>query len=171
MRTFVVSDTHFGHAGVCNFLRDDGTKLRPWHHPGEMDRDMVAWWNATVSEGDKVYHLGDVVINRQCLQIMQNLNGTKVLIKGNHDIFKPNEYLDYFKDIRAYHVLDGYILSHIPIHPDSMSRFKGNIHGHLHANNVMSSPHHPDKRYQCVCVEQTNYKPILFDEVKSKFVL
>ena len=24
---FLVSDTHFGHAGVCRFLRDDGTKL------------------------------------------------------------------------------------------------------------------------------------------------
>jgi hypothetical protein len=28
---FLVSDTHFGHAGVCKFLRNDGvTKLRPW---------------------------------------------------------------------------------------------------------------------------------------------
>ena len=28
---FLVSDTHFSHAGVCRFTRNDGvTKLRPW---------------------------------------------------------------------------------------------------------------------------------------------
>ena len=28
---FLVSDTHFGHAGVCRFTGKDGvTKLRPW---------------------------------------------------------------------------------------------------------------------------------------------
>ena len=31
---FLVSDTHFGHAGVCRFTRNDGvTKLRPWTDP------------------------------------------------------------------------------------------------------------------------------------------
>lgn len=30
---WLVSDTHFGHAGVCRFLREDGTKLRPWDDP------------------------------------------------------------------------------------------------------------------------------------------
>ena len=34
---FLVSDTHFGHAGVCRFTRDDGvTKLRPWDDPAEI---------------------------------------------------------------------------------------------------------------------------------------
>jgi len=42
---FLVSDTHFGHAGVCRFLRDDGTKLRPWDNPEEMDEEMVKRWN------------------------------------------------------------------------------------------------------------------------------
>ena len=28
---FLYSDPHFGHQGVCKFLRNDGvTKLRPW---------------------------------------------------------------------------------------------------------------------------------------------
>jgi len=42
---FLVSDTHFGHAGVCRFLRDDGTKLRPWDNPEELDEEMVKRWN------------------------------------------------------------------------------------------------------------------------------
>ena len=63
---FLVSDTHFGHAGVCHFIRNDGvTKLRPWTDPDEMDEEMVKRWNETVRPNDKVYHLGDVVINRK----------------------------------------------------------------------------------------------------------
>jgi calcineurin-like phosphoesterase family protein len=45
---FLVSDTHFGHAGVCKFLCDDGSKLRPWTDPTEMDEEMVKRWNETV---------------------------------------------------------------------------------------------------------------------------
>ena len=67
---FLVSDTHFGHAGVCRFLRNDGTKLRPWDNPEEMDEYMVEAWNKKVKPTDKVYHLGDVVINRKALKIM-----------------------------------------------------------------------------------------------------
>jgi len=44
---FLTSDTHFGHAGVCRFLREDGTKLRPWDNPDEMDEEMVKRWNET----------------------------------------------------------------------------------------------------------------------------
>ena len=44
--TFLVSDTHFGHMGVCKFTRNDGvTKLRPWASPEEMDEAMVKAWN------------------------------------------------------------------------------------------------------------------------------
>jgi len=58
---FLVSDTHFGHAGVCRFTRNDGvTKLRPWDNAEEMDEAMVAAWNERVKPNDKVYHLGDV---------------------------------------------------------------------------------------------------------------
>ena len=60
---FLVSDTHFGHAGVCRFTRTDGvTKLRPWDNADEMDEFMVKAWNERVRPTDKVYHLGDVVI-------------------------------------------------------------------------------------------------------------
>jgi calcineurin-like phosphoesterase family protein len=62
MKRFLVADTHFGHVGVCNFLRDDGTKLRPWTNYEQMDADMVKLWNDTVGPKDTVYHLGDVVI-------------------------------------------------------------------------------------------------------------
>ena len=175
---FLVSDTHFGHSGVCRFTRNDGvTKLRPFSDPDEMDEFMIAAWNERVKPNDKVYHLGDVVINRRCLSTLARLNGDKVLIRGNHDIFRDDEYRVYFRELRAYHVMDGMILSHIPLHEASMGRFGTNIHGHTHANRVMKAhgvnaktgevlySDEIDVRYHCVCVEQTDFAPILFEDV------
>lgn len=161
---FLVSDTHFGHAGVCKFTDGiTGEKIRPWTNPEEMDEDMVRMWNESVKPKDRVYHLGDVVINRKSLPILNRLNGDKVLIKGNHDIFKLEDYTKYFRDIRAYHVMNNYIMSHVPVHPDSKGRFSGNIHGHLHTRRLY------DPWYRCVCVEQTGFKPIAFEEVMKWF--
>jgi calcineurin-like phosphoesterase family protein len=175
---FLVSDTHFGHAGVCRFTRNDGvTKLRPWDTPEEMDEFMVKAWNERVRPNDKVYHLGDVVINRRALPTLARLNGDKVLIRGNHDIFRDDEYRKYFRELRAYHVMNGMILSHIPVHEASLGRFGTNIHGHLHANRVRKPRgvdartgevlygEEIDPRYHCVCVEQTDFAPVLFEDV------
>ena len=169
---FLVSDTHFGHAGVCRFTRRDGvTKLRPWDSAEEMDEAMVERWNDRVRPDDKVYHLGDVVMSRRSLSIMDRLNGDKVLIRGNHDIFRDEDYRKYFRELRAYHVMAGMILSHIPIHSESLGRFGVNIHGHTHADRVMrplatsGRSDVVDVRYHCVCVEQTDFAPILFEDV------
>jgi calcineurin-like phosphoesterase family protein len=141
---------------------------------------MVKAWNDRVRPTDKVYHLGDVVINRKSLSIMSRLNGDKVLIRGNHDIFKDEDYTPYFRSLRAYHVMNGMILSHIPVHVESLGRFGVNIHGHLHANRVKKArgvdartgevlySDAIDPRYHCVCVEQTDFAPILFEEVIAR---
>ena len=175
---FLTSDTHFGHAGVCRFTEADGvTKIRPWTDPDEMDEEMVRRWNDRVRPNDKVYHLGDVVINRRALKTLARLNGDKVLIRGNHDIFPDVEYREYFRELRAYHVMNGMILSHIPLHEASLGRFGVNIHGHLHSARVKKArgidaktgatlySDKIDTRYHCVCVEQTDYTPILFEDV------
>lgn len=176
---FLISDTHFSHKGVTQFLNDDGTKLRPWDNTEEMDEALVANWNSVVRPKDKVYHLGDVVINRKALKTLSRLNGEKVLIKGNHDLFRLEEYTPYFKDIRGSHVLDKFILTHIPIHPASLSRWEANIHGHLHSYEVnihtgwqhdtqgdFIATYEPDSRYFNVAVERINFTPIPFETVK-----
>ena len=85
---FLTSDTHFGHMGVCKFMGPDGVnKLRPWDSAEEMDEEMVKRWNETVRPNDKVYHLGDVVINRKALKILHRLNGDKVLTPNTLEIF------------------------------------------------------------------------------------
>lgn len=178
---YLISDTHFGHEKTCTtFKRNDGSPLRPFSCAEEMDEFMVKAWNETVRPNDKVYHLGDVVINRKFLNVLSRLNGDKVLIRGNHDIFKLEDYTQYFRDIRSYHVMNGLILSHIPVHQESIARFGCNIHGHLHANRVMKSrgidaktgqilySDQIDPRYHNVSVEQIDFAPILFEDVCKK---
>ena len=178
---FLTSDTHFGHAGVCRFTEADGiTKIRPWTDPDEMDEEMIKRWNDRVRPNDKVYHLGDVVINRKSLKTLHRLNGDKVLIRGNHDIFRDDEYREYFRELRAYHVMNGMVLSHIPVHEASLGRFGTNIHGHLHTNRVKRArgvdaqtgavlySDENDVRYHCVCVEQTDFAPILLEDVYKR---
>ena len=180
---FLIADTHFGHKGMCTFTRNDGTtKLRPFDTVEEMDEFMVKAWNDKVKPTDKVYHLGDVVINKKSLPIMDRLNGDKVLIRGNHDIFHDVEYRKYFRELRAYHVMNGMILSHIPVHSASLGRFGANIHGHLHSYRVMQArgvdartgeilySNKIDVRYNCVSAEHVDYAPILFEDVIKRII-
>lgn len=177
---FLISDTHFGHANILNFERwPGGPKLRDFASIEAHDEFLITSWNEVVKPTDKVYHLGDVVIARRMLKaVMPRLNGDKVLIKGNHDIFKLADYTPWFRDIRAYHKLDRAILSHVPIHPEQLVRFAGNIHGHLHSNLVQIPATgtneldwragYPHPQYLNVCVEHTGYAPIELSEALKK---
>ncbi len=163
---FFISDTHFGHQGMCQFLRSDGTKVRPFLTCNECDDVMIENWNKTVRPNDKIYHLGDVAIKRQYISTLEKLNGDKILIRGNHDIFKLKDYTDYFRDVRATHKLDFLLLSHYPIHPDSIDgSIKANVHGHIHYKRVLKDSQAIDPKYINVSVECINYTPISFDEV------
>ncbi len=79
------------------------------------------------------------------------------------------------------------ILSHIPIHPNSLARWGTNVHGHLHSNVVTKEDivedgwedrfnkkyvlaQVPDHRYFCVSVEQINYTPISLENLKLEIV-
>lgn len=176
--TFLISDTHFSHANILTFKKEDGSPLRPFASVEEMDEEMIKRWNEAVKPNDKVYHLGDVAIPKRGLDCLARLNGDKILVRGNHDIYKLKDYAKYFRDIRGYHVLDQMIFSHIPVHPDSRGRFKANIHGHLHARRVMMDgtleisgdelimERLVDPYYYCVSVENIDYRPINFEEIR-----
>jgi calcineurin-like phosphoesterase family protein len=183
---FVISDTHFGHTNSWEkFKLSDGSPLRPFTSNEEMDETMIERWNAKVKPEDTVYHLGDVVINRKHLHLVKRLNGKKRLVRGNHDIFKDKDYYEVgFDSLYGVRVFtDKFILSHIPLHPDCITdRFKVNVHGHLHANEVtrqiVTKPFAPvgqrdvvdqiDPRYLCVSVEHTNFEPLSFEEVDER---
>ncbi len=170
---FLCSDHHFGHASpITIFKRDDGSPLRDFKDVTHMNEFMVMQHNRVVSPSDKVYFLGDVAMakNAKTLDILLRMNGEKVLIKGNHDLAKSNEYLKYFKDIRGTHQLDGMLLSHVPIHPNSLSRWKVNVHGHLHYNRVtIGDTKVLDHRYFNVSMEcLDDYTPISLEDLKKR---
>lgn len=168
MTAFFISDTHFGHANALKFRTEDDKPLRDFSSVEEMNEFMIKQWNSVVKQGDTVYHLGDVVINKRFLHLMDRLNGKKKLIMGNHDIFGFKEYAKYFYDIVAYRVWPDHdlIASHIPVNPQQLEgRFKINVHGHLHSNNVKDKFGKKDQRFRNVSVEQINYTPISLEEV------
>lgn len=157
---YVIGDTHFGHRKLA-----DGV-LRPWTTTDEMDRDMIQLWNSTVGKDDRVFHLGDFCINRRSLPIIKELNGRKVLIKGNHDVFRLSEYTGFeggFENIEGSVVFVDCILTHIPVHEAQFARFKINVHGHTHRSVVRAYDEmwgdYDDDRYICVSAEQIEYKP------------
>ena len=168
--TFLIGDTHFSHKNIVKFTDKDGNKIRPFDSVEEHDQALIDAINSRVGVNDKLYHLGDVCIPRRGLNLMHAIKcQNRVLIKGNHDIYKLHEYSEHFRDIRAYHVMGGerMILSHVPVHPDSLERFKVNVHAHTHANLMLDKWGKPDIRYICVSLEHTNFAPISLDEIKT----
>jgi calcineurin-like phosphoesterase family protein len=168
---FFASDHHFGHSGIINFKRDDGTPLRDFADIEAMTEYIIACHNSVVRPNDKVYFLGDIVMGHKSsdLTVLSRLNGEKILVKGNHDQCSAQAYLEYFKDIRGSHQFDGLIMTHIPIHTESLGRWGLNVHGHLHYRVVMlENTQQPDSRYFNVSMERINYTPISLEEIKAK---
>lgn len=158
---WVISDTHFGHHNIIKYCN------RPYSGPTEMDWDMVEKWNSVIKPQDKVYHLGDVYMG--CSKgyienILSQLNGHKRLILGNHDNGKDQILQRYFEKIDMWRIFSefGLILTHVPLHKDSMRHSSLNVHGHIHDKPS------PDGPYKCVCVEQINYTPIHIEELRAK---
>lgn len=90
MTIFFTSDHHFGHTNILKY--EDA--MRRNAHGGrfqtveEMDEYLIDQWNATVSPGDTVYHLGDLSYKLNTIeQVLPFLNGSVTLVVGNHDPF------------------------------------------------------------------------------------
>ncbi len=165
-RVFGIGDTHFGHKKMVH--GDMTERIRPFLSIEDHDEELVRRWNSVVDPRDLVYHLGDVVINRWALQACARLNGRKILVMGNHDIFRMEEYLQYFDQLRGAVNYSNMLLTHIPVHPSQMTRFDGNIHGHLHHRYVTDAAGELDIRYECISTERVNYTPVLLDEVVQR---
>lgn len=155
-RVFVIADTHFGHKNILGMQPGE----RPFASIEEHDREIVARWNAVVRPGDSVWHLGDVFFTKDGHLPLAACNGLKRLVMGNHDHYPLAVYQQYFKRIAGATEYKGCILTHVPVHPGQLeSRFRLNIHGHMHGKTV------GDPRYSCVSVEQTNLAPVLMESI------
>lgn len=159
INVWFTADTHFGHRKALEF--------RPgFDSLDEHDFYLVALWNSVVRPKDLVWHLGDVAFHPAKLALLNECNGRKKLVLGNHDRYPIQEYAKYFDEI--YGVVRNYggmVLSHVPIHKQCLEfRWKANIHGHIHD----PKPYNLDGNYVNVCVDSNHYAPVSLDEVRRR---
>jgi len=177
---WVISDLHLGHSNVLAFTRSDGSKLRDFQSIEEHDETIVDNWNKVVREHDRVYLLGDAVMPAASIPTLGRLNGSIVLVMGNHDHrHKNKKYEPFIKQFRGssqWYAGPGrnWIMTHIPVHPMCLSeRFRGNIHGHTHSNHLTQrwmdeneeSYESKDRRYVNVSAEEVGYTPVSVEEI------
>ena len=172
MRIFVISDTHFNHCNIISYCH------RPFKNVADMNDFMIARWNAMVSKEDIVIHLGDFGFGTKEIlkDICMQLNGRKVLIKGNHDLRKGNGFwldcgfelvykkspvflYELLQDLKVPKFLTNIdnkiILSH---YPQNITEDQLNIHGHIH-NSPLDLEQFKEDNHICVSVEMLDYKP------------
>lgn len=174
-KNFYISDLHLGDLETMEIDN------RPFETIGEQNRKIISNWNEVVGIDDNAYIIGDfseydLDMTRD---ILNRLNGNKIIILGNHD--NKEMYDTLVKEgvvTKTYEVLEindnGYniIMCHYPIF-SWKNKKKGSIHlyGHLHIpsnkgirdfieSDLMSNS------YNCGCmIRHINYKPRTLDEI------
>ena len=177
-----IADLHFDHANVIKFDN------RPFSSIEEMNSELIRRWNETVKNNDTTYIIGDFCWGKadRWVELLQELNGNKVIIRGNHDLKQPpdkvkrliQDYKDY-KEItdKKRHV----ILCHYPI-PFYKSSYNPETYmlcGHVHNTKesqylqalrkelIASCTEKGDNRgqiFNCWCAYY-DYRPMTLDEL------
>lgn len=134
-KNFYIADYHFGHSNIIKFDK------RPFSSVEEMDQKMIENWNNVVGDDDTVYLLGDFCWKAEdrWIEILDQLKGNKVLIRGNHDLKTMSQQLrNKFQYIKDYaEVKDNgkrVLLSHYPM-PFYRGAYNSDIvhlYGHIH---------------------------------------
>lgn len=174
MTIWFTSDHHFGHANIIKYCE------RPFNSVAHMNASMVGAWNGVVAPGDIVYYLGDFAMQPHLVaEILPQLNGTKILVAGNHDrchpkIGSPDKWLQAYIDagfISVHSEMDmeigdqNVLLHHFPyrIETEPKQKYYGQrpvdnggwlIHGHVHNRWKLSG------RQINVSVENWNFEPV-----------
>lgn len=154
MKTFVTSDHHFFHGNIIKYCN------RPFKTWQEMNEVMIKKWNDVVSKDDLVIHLGDFCLYglEKVKQIRKQLNGTIILIKGNHDQYRGLAKCGFI--VKRYLKHNNILFTHRPIPLEELREGFINIFGHIHTKDVF------DKTRQFnVSVDKTNFYPVLLDDV------
>ena len=150
---------------------------RPFIDINDMTASLIDKWNNKITDEDMVYILGDVcfkMTKSQIINILKQLKGHKILLRGNHDKYVgQRDFDECFEGIYDYlQISEGtqqIILSHYPI-VDYAGMFYGAkmIYGHVHNKYL------PKKNMYCASVECTNYEPVTLQELeeiyKDKYV-
>ncbi len=169
MSVYICSDLHLDHRNIGKFR----------HFVGNSEENTILIqedWNRRISKNDLVYCLGDAAFSKEGLDILGNLKGRKILIKGNHcDFVSTKDQMEVFEEVHGMLKYKGMWLTHCPIHPDEL-RGKNNVHGHTH-NHIIHKGWGPwkkvDQRYLNCCVDviypKYNSIFISLDQVRQYF--
>ena len=84
---YFIADTHFNHENIIKYCN------RPFKNTEEMNEYIIKKWNSVVKSEDIVYHLGDVGFGTidELKKLLAKLNGTKILVMGNHDVRRSSK--------------------------------------------------------------------------------
>ena len=145
-RQLYIGDWHYNHK---NILEIDN---RPFLSIEEMNESLIARWNTATQPEDTVYVLGDMFWGSElkAVPVLRQLNGRKVLIKGNHDKAVKSEFCCQFAEISEYsEIMDGdrhVVLCHYPI-PCFKNHFYGwfHLYAHVHSSFEWNMMEHTKK--------------------------
>lgn len=138
----------------------------------EMNDTIMLRWNSTVGKDDLVFILGDIALNYNSIEdvneLIKGLNGDKILILGNHDkSLMQNRQFDrsLFKEIVDYKFVRLYgkfiTMCHYPMSSFDMQGHNGMLlYGHLHSTPLK----YPILHSYNVGLDVNNYKPINIKE-------
>ena len=151
---YFIADTHFYHENIIKYCN------RPLKNSKQMNEYIVNKWNSVVTKDDIVYHLGDVGLGStdELKELVGRLNGTKILIRGNHDYkrgingWKKVGFSEVYKKKL---VLGNLILTHEPIEVEENYI---NVFGHIH--NKLLDERFNINNHICVSCDVIDYTPI-----------
>jgi len=156
---------HFGHKWMAQYR---GFQDEFYH-----DEHIVDTWNSIVHKKDLTYILGDVTMeSHKFYHKLDLLKGRKIVVLGNHDLAKRvRQLLTHVDSVAGMIDYKGFCLTHAPIHPNELPRYRGNIHAHIHENKlieVMAESSWKDEgsvlvptlhKYYCVDAKLIEFKP------------
>jgi len=86
---FFTSDEHYFHKNIIKYCN------RPFKNVDEMNKEIIDRHNSVVGIHDTTYHAGDYTLikdRRKIQEIINQLNGHHVFIKGSHDYWLNRNY-------------------------------------------------------------------------------
>ena len=130
---YYIGDTHFGDDRIRRLAG------RPYASVEEMDCDLVRKWNKRVGIEDTVCILGDFALDDSSAQVIDKLQGKKVLLLGNHDNVLSLATLRRFDFVQTIYTIDdrgrSVCLCHYPLLSYDRSVYDGyHVFGHIHNN-------------------------------------
>ena len=170
MAIYYIADTHFGHGNIIRLSN------RPFSNVDEMNEIMIRNWNNCVGKDDTVYIVGDFAFKsaEHPVGILSQLNGHKVLIKGNHGgkNLKDPAFRKQFDEIcdrkTIYDNNRMVVIDHFPIIEwDGFFRGSYLVYGHIH-NNTSNFAYKCMKELDNALnagVDINNFMPVTLDEL------